>query len=380
MKIIKVESIPISIPFEKPFRIALGEISTSKHVVVKISTDEGILGLGAATPFPVITGETQASTHNTLEAFLGPAIIGEDPFNIQRIVENMDKVVKGNKSAKAAIDFAIYDILGKKLQVPVCALIGGHYREEVLISRALSIQEPAEMAKNALRLMEKGFKVIKAKIGVDPRKDIERVKAVKDVLGNGATLRVDANQGYTTKQALWVIKKIERYEPEFVEQPVPAHNIDGLAQVAKAVDVPIMADESVFTPSDAIRIVERRAADIINIKLLKSGGIYNALKIAAIAEAGDIACMVGGMVETNAGLSAGAHFSTAVKNSSYAAEIGGSMERSKGLVDPFRGIEIRNGVVKIPDKHGLGIEIDDECLESLKSINPLPRSPRSYAT
>ena len=356
-----IESITVyrvSLSYREPFRIALGTSMKSENIIVKISTDFGIEGWGEASPSFRITNETPETVIKALDK-IGPKLIGMCPFKIEQIIERMDKLVKGNTSAKAAIDMAIFDIIGKKTRKPISALLGG-YRDEVLTDITLGIKSPKEMAKSAIKYVKKGFKILKVKVGVNPQEDIERVKRIREVVGPEIKIRIDANQGWTPKEAIEVLRKLEKYDVELVEQPVNAEDIKGLATVRKNSSIPVMADETVHSPEDALRVIKAEAADLINIKLMKSGGIWKAMKIAAIAEAAKIPCMVGCMGESNLGITAAVHFAAAIKNVQY-ADLDADLLLKDKLVKKG-GAKIKSSRRVLPNKNGLGIAAFDEKL------------------
>ena len=351
MGIESIEVYKVSLGYREPFRIALGTSTVSENIIVKISTDFGIEGWGEASPSFKITNETPKTVINALSK-IGPKLIGMCPFKIEQIIEKMDEIIKGNTSAKAAIDMAILDIIGKKTRKPVSALLGG-YRDEVLTDITLGIKSPKEMAKSAIKYVRKGFKILKVKVGVNPSEDIERVKKIREAVGPEIKIRIDANQGWTPKEAIEVLRKLEKYDVELVEQPVKAKDIKGLATVRKNSSIPVMADESVHSPEDALKVIKADAVDVINIKLMKSGGIWKAMKIAAIAEAAKIPCMVGCMGESNLGITAAVHFAAAVKNVQY-ADLDADLLLKDKLVTRG-GAKVKDSKRILPKKNGLGI-------------------------
>lgn len=345
--------------YREPFRIALGTEVASQNVVVRIHTDSEAIGIGEASPFEMVTHETQKTVMQTLDK-IAPTLIGMDPLRIEQIVETMDQAVTENPSAKAAIDMALHDILGKTARKPLFKLIGG-FRKDVLTDITLGIKEPKEMAEDAIRAVEKGFRVLKVKVGVDPKEDFERIKGIREAVGSDIAIRIDANQGWTTHQAIEILKKLEPFNVEIAEQPVKADDIKGLAEVRRNSSVPVMADESVHTPNDALRVVNEEAVDLINIKLMKSGGILKAKKIAAIAESANVSCMIGCMSESAIGVTAGVHLAAAIKNIQY-ADLDSDIILQDKLV--LKGGAKLRASRRVPlQKPGLGIlQIDEKLL------------------
>jgi L-alanine-DL-glutamate epimerase-like enolase superfamily enzyme len=352
MKIIKVDAVSFGVQLTEPFRIAFETVTNTMGILVRISTDENIVGIGEGAPTTLITGETQEGALITVNKYLAPVLIGRNPFEIGALVEEMDKVILGNPSSKAAVDMALYDVLGKAVGKPLYDLLGGHVHN-VPTDCTIGIKKPEEMAKDARLIVEGGFKTIKVKIGIDAKEDVERVRLIRETVGDDIAIRVDANQGYDAKTAIRVIQRLEPYNVQLVEQPVPAWDIEGLAKVRHVVNIPIMADESIHTLRDVIQIIKREAADVINIKLMKAGGIFRAKQIAAIAESAGIPCLVGCMIETKLAVTAAAQFAVSTRNVQE-ADLDAPLFLSE---DPVKegGVQYNRGILKIPDLPGLGV-------------------------
>jgi len=347
----RIEVYRVSLSYVEPFRIALGTSTKSENIVVRVVTDFGVQGWGEASPSFRITNETPETVVKALNK-IGPKLIGMCPFKIEQIIETMDNLIKGNTSAKAAVDMAIFDIIGRKTRRRISALLGG-YRDEVFTDITLGIKSPKEMAKDAVKAVKRGFKALKVKVGVNPSEDVERTKRIREAVGSEIQIRIDANQGWKPKEAIDVLKKIEKYNVQFVEQPVKAEDIKGLATVRKNSSIPVMADETVHSPEDALKAIKAEAVDLINIKLMKSGGIWKAMKIAAIAEAAKIPCMVGCMGESNLGITAAVHFAAATKNVQY-ADLDSDLLLKDKLVKRG-GAKLKDSKRTLPKKNGLGI-------------------------
>ncbi|MFZ5966050.1 MAG: mandelate racemase/muconate lactonizing enzyme family protein [Bacillota bacterium] len=315
MKIREIELKHVSIPLIKPFKTALRTVHYAEDIIVMIKTDDGRIGYGEAPPTLVITGDSNGSVCGAVKESIEKILVGEEIENIEKIMHKLDHSLIGNTSAKAAVDMAVYDLFGQRYQAPLYKLLGG-YRDTIETDITLSINEPEEMREDALQRVKEGFTAIKMKVGGDIKKDIERVKTVRDAIGYDIKIRLDANQGWLPKDAVRGIRKLEDagLEIELVEQPVKAWDLEGLKFVTDHVETPVMADESMFSPYDALKILSMRAADLINIKLMKCGGIYNALKIVGIAEACGVECMLGSMIESKLSVTAAAHLAGARKN------------------------------------------------------------------
>jgi o-succinylbenzoate synthase len=361
----QIEVYHVILGYKEPFRIAQEASTESRNIVVKIVTDYGVIGWGESSPSERVTGETDKTVVKAIDK-IAPKLIGMCPLRIEQIVEAMDSIVRGKPAAKAAVDIALHDILGKTSRKQLFMLMGG-YRTEVLTDITLGIKSPKKMAEDAVKAVKKGFKALKVKVGVNPVEDIERIRLIREAVGGDIQIRIDANQGWTPKQAIDVLTRIEEFDIQFAEQPVPAEDIKGLIEVKKNSPIPIMADESVHSPEDAFRLIQAEAIDLINIKLMKSGGILKAKKIAAIAEAAGIPCMIGCMGESEIGIAAGAHLAAAVKNIQYADLDSDLLLRDK-LVKRG-GTKVKNSMRIFGRHHGLGIkELNERLLRKPKMI------------
>ena len=342
MEIISMSWKVLKVPLKKPFKIALGTIENYEGVIVKICTEE-YCGYGEASPSPKIVGDTV----DTVVAALGrfePLIIGEDVENYGRIMETINRSMVHNSSAKAAIDFALFDILAQRANLPVKSLLGGK-KDRIETSLTVDISSVEKSVKHAEELLSQGAKVLKVKIGLNPQEDIERIRAIRKI--TDARIRVDGNQGYSLNQAIKVLNAIDRYEIEFAEQPLPVGHEEELKILREKVPLPIMADESVHDSRDVLNLIGK--VDAINIKLMKSGGIYEALKMASIARAAGMKIMVGCMIETKLAIAAGTHFALGV-GVDY-ADLDGYWDLKE---QPFEGDIYRDGYNYAPEKSGLG--------------------------
>ncbi len=361
LKVTSVEAIPVSIPFFVPYVVWRGSITNADRVIVKILTDEGLTGYGESAVIPYYAEENQAESVASIRGDFAPMLKGEDPFELEKIVKNMD-VVLGHHCTKAGVEMALWDVIGKKLNVPVYKLIGGRYNDKLPVIGHITLGTTEEMATEAKRLEGLGYKTIKIKGGLGIETDVRNFAATREAVGPNIKVRIDVEENYTPKIAIRMIKKIEPYDPELVSQPVSRFDLDGLSMVRKTVSTPILADECVFSPEDVMNVVRREAADMINIKVTKSGGIYNSKKMAYIAEMADLQCLVGSMIELGPGTNASAHFMTATRIAgSLACELVGSTKIKDDVIkDPLK---IENGFLSVPNKPGLGFEIDEAKLQ-----------------
>jgi o-succinylbenzoate synthase len=354
----QIEVYRVTLRYNEPFRIAAGESTEARNVVVKIVTDYDVTGWGESSPSARVTGETTESVVKFLDR-VSPRLIHKCPLRTEQIVDLMDGYVRGNPAAKAAIEMALFDILGKTAEKPLYMLLGG-FRSEVITDITLGIKPPERMAQDACKAVEQGFKALKVKLGVHPDEDFRRVKMIREAVGEHIQLRVDANQGWTVSEAIDVLNKIDKFRIHFAEQPVQADDIKGLRAVRRDSPIPIMADESVQSPEDAFRLIQAEAVDLINIKLMKCGGLSKGRRIAEIAEAAHLPCMIGCMSESGTGIAAAAHLAGGVRNIKYADLDSDLMLRDKLVCEG--GVGLKDSARVFSKISGLGIERLDEGL------------------
>jgi len=375
MKIVGLEAFPIEIPWKHPFKIATALYTTQPYVILKLHTDSDVVGYGEACPCYEFTGETTGTVLSILKERIFPAIREEDPFNLEALTGKMDEATVGNTSAKGAVDMAVYDIIGKTLNQPVYSILGGCVRDKAVYIGGASLTTLEETVETCVRDVSKGIRELKIKVGEDPARDAEKIRKVRDAVGSDVQIRVDANQGWRTPhKAIKAIKLMERCDLQLVEQPILAWNLEGTAFIRRKVEVPIMLDESVHTARDAAKAIDAEACDIINIKLMKSGGLYEALKINSIAEASGIECFVGGMGETSIGQAAALHLFASRSNIRYgdvelpADEWGLKEDIASGL-EQTRTDNVL--YLKVPSKAGLGIEVVEGAIRKYLMNSPL---------
>jgi L-Ala-D/L-Glu epimerase len=355
MNIVQLETFSVSVPLHTPFKTALRTVHTAEAIGVRMHCDNGITGWGEAPPTLVITGDSLQSIESAILDVLKPALVGRCLLNHESIFQDVHKLLVGNHSAKAAVDMAIYDCLSQHSRLPLYQYLGG-YRNTLETDYTVSVNSPAEMAEDALLYSMRGFNVLKIKVGKDEiSTDIKRIQAIRQVIGDSIKIRLDANQGWEAKAAVRAIRKMEDLDLniELVEQPVPAHDLEGLKQVTDNVDTLIMADESVFSPQQAFQVLKTRSADLINIKLMKAGGIYQAQKINNLAEICGVECMVGSMIETRLGITAAAHFAASKKNITR-FDFDAPLMLSDDIV--AGGIQYNGRTITFPDSPGLGVK------------------------
>lgn len=308
MKITDIRTSEFSVPLRTPFKTALRTVTAIHDVLVAVTTDDGRHGYGEAPPTAPITGETIGSIRCAVEEFIRPALLGREIEDLDGTMHALHTAILHNTSAKAAVDMAIYDLYAQELGVPLYRLLGGS-KTELETDLTISVNSPEEMAADSLTAVGRGFRILKIKVGLRPELDLARIQAVRKAVGPKIAIRVDANQGWSPAQAVRIIRGMEDagLALDLVEQPVKAADLDGMAYVRRNVSTPILADESVFSSVDAMAVIQKGAADFLNIKLMKTGGIYGALQICSIAESCGVTCMVGCMLESSLAVSAAAH-------------------------------------------------------------------------
>jgi o-succinylbenzoate synthase len=362
MKIIETQLYQFKIPMI-PFTIATGTMHEAQNMLIKITTDEGIIGYGECSAFPMIVGETLSSCYHLAKDF---AAFWKDknPLEITERLAELDLIIAGNYTAKSAFDMALYDIAAKAARQPLYTYLGGQ-QKSIESDLTIGIDTPLKMAEQAIDFVQKGVRIIKVKLGKHPVEDIERIKQIRAAIGNNITLRIDANQGWSATDALPILTALSKYDIEFCEQPMRKYDDDLLPALCKASPIQIMADESVFTHHDARKLIANKACHSINIKFSKSGGIQEAIKIHDIAKANHIPCMMGGMLESRLALSAQMHFAMAMDNIKYY-----DMDTCLlgHLADPIiGGVQFEGMHLSINDAPGIGADIDPTYLEKLES-------------
>ncbi|MBP1768460.1 MAG: muconate lactonizing mandelate racemase protein [Candidatus Aminicenantes bacterium] len=361
LKIQDVEIYNFDIPLTEPFTITLGTITTSNGVLIRITTDAGIIGIGESSPFQPVTGDTPETNIAAARA-IREILKGKDPLAIESAHTLFGGFLHSNPALIAAFDMALYDILGKAAGLPIFRLLGGD-KNTFETDVTTGIDTPENMVKSVKTRLAAGFKTFKIKVGMDPAADVARIQAIRDAIGYDHGIRIDANQGWTPDQAVIALKAMEKFNIQFCEQPGPDFDIAGMKQVRDESPIGIMADESLHFPTDAIKLINAAACDYFNIKLMKAGGITNGLRIALIAEAANIRCMLGCMIETRLGLTAAAHVHGATRNIIYADLDGYFSHTFDPIID---GMAVKDGMITLPEKPGLGTDIDPAFLKKLK--------------
>jgi o-succinylbenzoate synthase len=363
MKIIQTTIYRLSIPMH-PFTIATGTMFYAQNLFIRIHTDEGLTGVGECSAFPMIVGETQATCYEMAKEFAA-LWKGKDPLEIPARMEELHAFTAFNATAKSAFDMALYDLAAKKAELPLFQYLQGS-RKLLETDLTIGIGEPETMAATAVDYKNKGVTIIKIKLGKNGSQDVERVKRIRKAVGDSIVLRIDANQGWNFDTAKEALQAMEPYHIQFCEQPMRFWN-DHLLPDLKAVSpVKIMADESVFSHHDALRLIRAKACDYVNIKFSKSGGIQEALKINQVCAAHGISCMMGGMLESRLALTAFAHFASAQDNIRF-YDMDTCLLGHK--TDPVTGgIRYRGYFLELPDAPGIGADVSDDFLSGCEQI------------
>lgn len=364
MKITDIRLGLLRVPLKTPFKTALRTVEAVEDIVVSIHTDSGHVGYGEAAATAVITGDTHGSIVEAIRSCIAPRLLGEDVANLNRITRLIQGALERNSSAKAAVEIAVYDLWAQLYGAPLYKLLGGG--EPVITTDiTISVDHIDKMVADSLSAVERGFESLKIKVGKDIGVDIERVKAIYAAVEGRALLRLDANQGWSAKQAVYAMQALEEagVKLELLEQPVQAQDIEGLKYVTDRIHTPVMADESVFGPLQVIDLIEKRAADIINIKLMKTGGLSNAIRIADIAALYGVECMIGCMIETSISVAAAVHLAVAKSHVITKIDLDGP---SLCAFDPVDGgVTFSESEISISDAPGLGIR-------EIRGLEPLP--------
>lgn len=333
-----------------------------EYILVAIHTDQDVVGIGESTVDIGFFGHTLEEVQIAIDDYLGPQLIGHNPFDRENLMEIID--FRGNSCAKAGLDLALHDLIGKALSTPVSTLLGGRHRSKVPVSVEIAGGSPDDMAAECLRFMDLGVYAFKAKIGGYPEQDVDRLRAIREAVGADVSLRADANQGYNPKEAIRLCRLAERYDVglELLEQPVPAWDLQGMALIRRSVDTLIEADEGCYTMHDALHLIRHEAVDVINIKIGKAGGLLHAKKIAAVAEAAGIKCVLGTSFGLGIEMAAKLHLAAstlAVVDAVEFTEIGLHTNLLAAPYDKAFSLPLHEGCLVIPEGPGFGVVLDE---------------------
>jgi len=354
MIIKNIEVFGLRLNLKRPFIVSYERYEDMPTLLIRIETKSGVVGWGEAVPDQHVTGETWESTFQIITNELTPLLINKSPFDISFIHKLMNEKIYKVPSAKAAIDIALYDLMGKLTGQPIYKLIGGRAHKEIQLPQEISLLSPEEMKQFAVKFSKEGFRDLKIKVGSSADTDIERIKMISKSIPNHVSLRVDANQGWTKEEAIYVIENTADCNVKYYEQPVNAEDYKSLVHISNTTKANIMADESIHISSDLLKLIELGGADLVNIKLMKSGGIFPAIALSNLAESANIKCHVGSMVESAIATMAGAHLS-----------VSQSIIKSNDMVGPLMfaedvaQINLNNDIINLSDAPGLGIDVNE---------------------
>ena len=378
MKIRSLEASAFRLPHRRSFKWAGLNVELGGFVLVRVTTDEGIVGYGEAAPLPDWggdfgrrSGETLSTVISIVNEIFAPALLGSDPTAVTSARQKMDRLVVGNNYAKCAVDIALHDLWGKSVGQPIYRLLGGAVRDSVPVAHMIGLMDESDAANEGVGAIADGVRTLQIKGGVDAERDIRLVRTLRRELGSGVTLRLDANQGYGhAKQACQVVARLAEAGVDLVEQP--AAGLAFLAEVTAGAAVPIIADESCWDVSDALEVVRHRAADCLSIYLAKAGGFVGARAVAAVAEAQHMACDINGSIESAIGNAANTHFVLAHSAVSLASVIpvsapagahpytvAGRYYEDDVISEAFA---VRDGAILPLNRPGLGIQVDEARL------------------
>lgn len=358
MRITAIQVGRLSLPLAHPFKTALRTVDRLDDIVVRVVGENGQEGYGEAPPTAVITGDTKGSILCAIQDFIAPALVGMDLEDLPGVMGKLNSCMVHNTTPKAAVDMALYDLWAKTQGKPLYQLLG-NAKQSFETDLTISVNPTEEMVRDSLEAVERGFTTLKIKVGKEGTADVDRIAAIRAAVGPDVKLRVDANQGWSAAQSVHIIKAMEDKGLciELVEQPVPALDIAGLKFVTGQVDTPILADEAVFSPIDAANLIAIHAADYINIKLMKTGGIWNALKICELARQHGVKCMIGCMLESQISVAAAAHLCASQEVITMADLDGPSLCAS----EPFPGGPVFDGpTISMSGDPGVGVQFSTE--------------------
>ena len=359
MKIQKVESIPFSLPYAEPLKYGLrGYLESADHVLVRVITDDDIIGFAEAMPRPIIYGESQKSILWAVDHWLAPRVEGLPLHALERIWDEIEPL-RGNNTAKGALDIAIHDALAKTLGIPLWRLLGG-WTDKIPVAWMVGQKPIEETVQECVEVQERGIKSFKVKVGIHPEKDVQLIGRLHEVLGDEVTIYVDANQAFSYHEANRFLPIMESQGVALVEEPIPVWNSKGRVKLSQRISVPIIGDESVITPSDVQREIDLGAISVVSVKTPRTG-YYQSRKIVHLAEQAGLTCIIGSQADTDIGALASAQFGSAFKIFSYPAEITFFLMLKDNLLETPPRIE--DGVFTLPEGPGLGTAVDEGKIE-----------------
>lgn len=366
MKISQIELFRCPIKLKKPFVISLGPLTHAENVLVRIHTDTGLTGWGECSPFMTIHGESM-ETCFIVGQYLARKLLHQDPLQIAHCTQLMQSVIFGNHSIKSAFDMALYDIAAQQAGLPLYSFLNGKNDKLMQTDFTISVGSIEEMTADAQEIVASGFQIIKVKVGDRGELDVERIRKIRESIGMEIPLRIDANQGWDVEEAITTLKALAPYNIEHCEEPIPKWNYLRLPEINRISPIPIMADESCCDHHDAERLIHLQACSMFNIKLGKSAGIFNALKMIQLAEKADIKLQIGGFLESRLGFTAAAHLALTTRQALYFDFDTPLMFEEDPVIG---GISYgSNGTITMPEIPGLGANIALNYLDTLIKIS-----------
>ncbi len=356
----QIEIYKVSVPLKEPFIISLGKFESAENIFIIIRTNIGITGYGECSPFPSIHGESSVTCFYVGQ-LLAKALIKKNPLEIESCIQMLDSAFFGNSSIKSALDMALYDIAAQHAGLPLYEYLGGKNEKMIQTDYTISFNAADKMAEDALKIKNEGFAIIKIKLGGEKEEDINRVRKIRKAVGDEIRIRIDANQGWSVTSGIEILNEIEKYKIEFCEEPIPRWNFMELSKVREQSTVPIMADETCCDHHDASRLIELKACDMFNIKLGKSSGIFNAMKMIRLAEKSGIKMQMGGFLESRLGFTASAHVALSSNMIVY-HDFDTPLMHSEDFIQ--YGISYQHGgIIQVPDSAGTGAMPDEQYLK-----------------
>ena len=365
MRIREISVYQSPIPLKQAFVISLGRFDHANNILVKIQTDNGLTGFGECSPFMTINGETMESAFEVAR-HIAPHLVGRNPGDMEDCMGLMDRLIYGNTGIKSAFDIALHDLASKAAGMPLYQYLGGRQDKQIFTDYTVSMGEPQQMAKDALDIVARGFRIVKVKLGNSGKLDVERVKSIREAIGQDKAIRVDANQGWTVEEAIDTLNGIAPYDVQYCEEPIPRWAFTELVKVRANSPVPVMADESCTDHHDAKRLIDMQACDMFNLKMGKSSGLFKALKIIKLAEQQGMPMQIGGFLESRVAFTACAHLA-------FVSDLIRYFDFDSPLMAAFDPVEggityHEKGRIGMPEGPGLGVRIPDEYLNKLNSF------------
>jgi len=371
----RVELIHVVLPPRREHKWTGATEPIGGYLLVKLTAQDGSVGYGECTAlkdwageFGRYFGESVATARTVIGAYLTPALKGAMPSNLADIHARMDRAIKGYPYAKAAMDMAAFDLAGRQIGVPVHTLLGGALRTSIPITHSIGFIPIEDAEREVVQATKEGIRTIKVKVGIDRDRDVTIVKRIRDAVGPAVEICIDANQGYATPgEAIQTYRRMESCRIKYFEQPV--HGLERMAEVARAIDAPVMADETAWNAHDVIQIVEKRAAQIVSIYTTKPGGLYRAMQVAAVCSAAGLVCNVNGSIETGVGNLANLQLAAAAEPVTLSCvipvstpaeaqhgQVAGIYYKDDLLAEPM---VLRDGALALPTAPGMGMSIDE---------------------